>query len=191
MHSELPLTEGAANLARSERRTWAVVVASSLGTFAALALLAAVPQVPEDLSAALVGLLAVVAVLFTIVAYRTGVARRGLRKGCREVLAVGWTRAPDGCNYAVFTRDVDPAGAEPELVIRLPTRRQTRSSVAFLCGSTKPSRWGATALLAPDGELLALGRVRSRASGQKVWRRRHAPTPWWSAGENLASPPDL
>jgi hypothetical protein len=167
MDPEARVREGAANLAREERRAWGFALACALLSIAILWL----PKYRAPALGASVALAAIVAFR----AYQTRYARRRLSDGCREVLAVGWTRYPDGCHYALFAPDANPVTAEPELVVRLPTRRRTTSSPAFLCGRTKPSRWRAVALLDPEGDVLGVGGVRSTASGKKVWRRR--PTP--------------
>jgi hypothetical protein len=186
-----PPVNAASNLATYERRTWGVVLGCTTGGFVAL-VATSVVRVPEGLAVVVATFLLTVAFFFAIGAVRTRIARRGLTRGCREVFAVGWTRSPDGCNYAVFNRTVDPAtGGDPELVLRLPTRRGVTSSLAFLCGETRPSRWGAASLFSADGEVLGAGRVLPTARGQKIWRRRHAPTPWWSAGGGLNQPADI
>jgi hypothetical protein len=189
MNAELP-TEAAVNLARYKRWTWSIAAGCLVGAFTALAATSIV-ALPEGVAVVVAVFLVTVAFFFMVGAYRVRVARRGLNRGCREVLAVGWVRAPDGCNYAVFKCDDDPAKADPELVLRLPTRRRTMSSPALLCGSTRPSRWGAASLFSPDGRVLAVGRVRSQTSGHKVWRRRNAPTPWWTAGGGMNQPADI
>jgi hypothetical protein len=169
MNAETRVRAGSANLAREERRAWGVALASTLLSLAVLFFLSGRPK------AGALGLLVCVAAFAAFQAYQTRYARQRLRDGCREVLAVGWTRYPDGCNYAVFGPGADPGIAEPELVVRLHTRRRTRTSPAFLCGRTTPSRWRSVALLDPDGEVLGVGRVRPTASAEKVWRRRHSP----------------
>jgi hypothetical protein len=168
MEPEARVREGAANLAREERRAWGVALVGAILSPTAVVFL------PERLRPA-VGILVIVAVLYAFQAYQTRYARRRMKDGCREVLAVGWTRYPDGCNYALFAPDANPVTAEPELVVRLPTRRRTTSSPAWLCGRTEPSRWRAVALLDPEGDVLGVGGVRHTASGEKVWRRRRAP----------------
>jgi hypothetical protein len=171
-------------LKRAERRAWTVVAACALAAIVGLGL-------PAAVAAPLLALGLTVAAIYSWAALRTRAARRGLRHGCRAVLAVGWTRVPDGCNYALFAPDADAAATEPELVIRLPTRREVTTGPGVLWGSTRASRWNSVALLKEDGGLLGVGRVRPSAGGRKVWERRHSPTPWWAIGGSLNEPPDV
>jgi hypothetical protein len=195
MDPDALVAEGAANLAQGERLAWVVVLVSVLVggvSSASLYGAAVIPWLPGEVAAAVSGLSVVGTVFFTLAGFRTHLARRSLKQGCREVLAVGWMKPPDGCNYAVFQRDANPAESDPDLVLRLPVRRRTVKSLAFLCGSTRPSRFrSAAALLSPDGTVLGVGRVRPTANGQEVWRRRHAPAPWWWTGPDVRSRPDV
>jgi hypothetical protein len=129
-------------------------------------------RLPGTLAMILVLGPALFVVIVGVAAFRTSMARRKMAQGCRAILAVGWTRYPDGCNYAVFSPEADPATDDPKLVVRLPLRRRTVVSPALLCGPTRPSRLHAASLFAPDGHFLGAGRVRPQASGLKVWRRR-------------------
>ncbi len=174
-------------LAREERRAWTRAL-SVAGPTVLMAVFVA-PRIGR------IGWLVVAcgvgpAAVFTLVGYYTGVARRGLRQGCREVLVVGWTRIPDGCNFAVFPADADPHEVSPEFVLRIPTLRDTAKSLAWLCGTPKRSRFHALALLRLDGVVLGIGRVRSDRSSRKVWARRHSPTPRWIGGPP-STPPDV
>src|SRR5438105_10398337 len=110
MDTELPPAKAAVNLARSERRTWGVAVGCTVGAVVALA--SSIVGVPEGLTVVAATASVTVAFLVIIAGYRVHLARRGLSLGCREVFAVGWARVPDGFNYAVFNREVDPAKVE-------------------------------------------------------------------------------
>ena len=125
--------------------------------------------------------------LFGSAARRALVIRRALPKPCRSVLAVGWTRTPDGCNYAVFPPGAAPARIEPTLVIRLTLVRATTTTHALLVGSTRPHR--SAALVSPDGDLVGVGRVLRSSRARKVWAGRHRSTPRWVMDPGRNSPP--
>lgn len=181
-HDEPPRAKAA--LAAAERRAWRVALPLLLLSVVAFA----VPVGPVQLLAAA---LFTGSAVFGLQAYRTRTAKRHLRNGCMaEVLAVGWTRVPDGCNYAIFPPESDPTEREPDLVIRLPRAVATGTQRAWLCGSSEPSLVGGVALIDRSGRVVAVGRVRSPRSGAKVWARRHAPTPRWMGGRHLNDPPD-
>jgi hypothetical protein len=76
-------------------------------------------------------------------AVRARMARRAMGAGCREVYAVGWTRVPDGVNYAVFSPGADPEAAEPQLVLRLPAHDHERSALLRLDEALPARRFGA------------------------------------------------
>jgi hypothetical protein len=134
---------------------------------------------------------AVVAIVLWLTAYRIHFARRALTKDGRKVLAVGWARVPDGCNFAIFPIGVDPATAEPDLVVRLPRIRPTVMTRALFYGSSTPSMFSGVALLHRDGSVLGAGRVRSHRSAKKVWARRNERTPRWMSGRNRNQPPAI
>jgi hypothetical protein len=110
--------------------------------------------------------------IFGIAWVRATKASAGITDGpWLRVFAVGWCRPPDGCNYAVFA-DVRQPQDTPALVIRLPLRREMRSSNAWLCGAPKRGLLRSVALLAESGELLATGRVLRSSVAVDRWRRR-------------------
>jgi hypothetical protein len=137
----------------------------------------------------LVGAFALISFAYALTAIRAQKVRTSLGHGCLRVLAVGWTRSPDGCNFAVFPPDADPAISEPALVVRLATIRSTMTGHALLAGELR--RGKAVAIFTPGGEVLAVGRVRGDARAQRVWARRKRKTPWWSASSGRDSPPSV
>jgi hypothetical protein len=127
-----------------------------------------------------------VAVVFSITAIRANRLRRGLPEEARRVVVVGWTRAPDGSNYAIFSPGADTVSADPELVLKLAGARDVGSGKAILVGSNGPK--GAAALVDAAGTVLAVGGFRSPANATKVWARRHDATPWWAGAASRKAP---
>ncbi|HEY1479090.1 MAG TPA: hypothetical protein VGF46_03640 [Gaiellales bacterium] len=127
----------------------------------------------------------IVCAVFALVAIRANRIRRRLPGECRQVLAVGWTREPDGSNYALFRSGRE--GAEPDLVLRLTTSRQVGTSRALLLGASDEQR--TTALLTGDGGILAIGTLRRPESARRAWARRDEPRPWWAAAFTRKTPP--
>jgi hypothetical protein len=128
-------------------------------------------------------------VLYVSTARRARAVRRMLSHGCVSVVAVGWTRSPDGCNFAIFPPDANPSATEPSAVIRLSTIRPTATTAALLAGELRRSK--PVALFTTDGQALAVGRVRSRSRAQRVWARRNSTTPWYSASFGRESSPSV
>ena len=125
------------------------------------------------------------------VGYRARTARRAIGLGCRQVLAIGWTRSPDTSHYAVFPLNVPDHTSEPELVVRLAKTQRSRSGPMWLCGSARPAQRRSVALFDDDGNVLGYGRVLPQPTGLTVWQRRLTPTPWWARNTaHLNQPPD-
>jgi hypothetical protein len=125
---------------------------------------------------------ALVSLFFIWAVFRLQMARRSLAGPYLRVWAVGWSRAPDGCNYALFDPD-DTSHERPEWVLRLPIVRPVQSAAATLCGSPRPGAvLDSHALIDLDGNLIAAGRVVTADVGQKRWDRRHKPKSRWVAG---------
>jgi hypothetical protein len=178
---------GSRNLRARARQWWL----SAAAIFAAAVVLGV--AVPSDTVLAwCIGGAAVGVPAFAWAALRAGSARRGLRQGCPPVRAVGWVRSPDGANYAVFSRGVDPMVIEPEVVVRLPVRTlSARTLDAYLCGDVRPSRMRSVAILDEAGGVVGVGRVRGRENALKVWGRRHQRTPWYVPGESMNKAPSV
>ncbi len=173
-------------LRREERRSWLNAVL--LLAAGAAAVVIATTVYSSGLIWGVVLAAPLIATFFMLTATRARYVRLSLRNEYRRVLAVGWSRAPDGCNYAVFPLDSDTTTRDPDLVIRLATVRPTRTTVALLADAPAWP-WDAAALFAEDGEILAVGRVRKHDNGVRVWSRRNQDTPWWSMNPGRNSPP--
>jgi hypothetical protein len=119
-----------------------------------------------------------VAAVYAIVAFRAFSVWRHMPAEARRVIVVGWTRAPDGTNYAIFPTGTDTASTPPELVLKLTRSRDVVQTRAFLLDGDGAR--GPAALVDNEGTVLAVGRMRGAASAQKVWQRRSEPTPWWA-----------
>jgi hypothetical protein len=128
-----------------------------------------------------------VAGVFSITAIRANRLRRTLTEEARRVVVVGWTRAPDGSNYAIFSPGADTESADPELVLKLASARDVGSGKAILLGSNGPK--GAAALVDTAGNVLGVGGLRSPVNATKVWARRHDATPWWAGAGRRKPPP--
>jgi hypothetical protein len=128
-----------------------------------------------------------VAAVYALIAIRAFSIRRSLPAEARRVTAVGWTRAPDGSNYAIFPTGSDIQSDQPELVLKLARSRDVASTRAFLLGSNGPR--GSAALVDDRGSVLAVGGLRRPASARKVWERRGESTPWWAGAGNRKPPP--
>ena len=127
-----------------------------------------------------------VAGVFGLAAIRGNRLRKTLPEEARRVVVVGWTRAPDGSNYAIFSPGANLESAEPELVLKLASARYVESGKAILLGSNGPK--GSAALVDGAGKVLGVGGLRSPGNASKVWARRHESTPWW-AGAGTRKPP--
>ncbi len=131
-----------------------------------------------------------VAFVYGLSALRAYALVRNLPDETARVDAVGWTRAPDGSNYAIFTSGRDPRTDEPDLVLRLGSSKDTTTTKALLLGPLSPRR--SAALIGPDGEVLAVGGLRRDENAKRVWARRADDTPWWAGRAKrtpAASPP--
>lgn len=129
-----------------------------------------------------------IAAAFAMNGYRLRNAQHSLLGPYRKVWAVGWSRPPDGCNYALFD-GLQQAGGRPDWVLRLPTVRDVQSGAGFLCGEPQPGRLlGGHALIADTGTLLAAGRIVRHDLGQKRWERRTTPKSGWVSGGPGQSP---
>src|SRR4029077_16493280 len=123
-----------------------------------------------------------VGLLFIWTRFRLKEARRRLAGPYRKVWAVGWSRPPDGCNYALFEGQ-QMRGDRPDWVLRLPTVKAAQSRAAFLCGEIRPGNITAgNALIGQDGSLLAAGRIVAERTGQRKWQRRSARKSRWVGG---------
>lgn len=111
-------------------------------------------------------------------AYRAYAIVRNLPGETARVSAVGWTRAPDGSNYAIFASGSDQQHTDPDLVLRLGGVKDTTTTKALLLGPVGKRR--STALIGPDGEVLAVGSLRQPENAKRVWARRDEPSPWWA-----------
>ena len=127
-----------------------------------------------------------VAGVYSLTALRANRLRRSLPAEARRVVVVGWTRAPDGSNYAIFSPGANIESADPELVLKLASARDVGSGKALLLGSNGPK--GAAALVDAAGNVLGVGALRSPANGTKVWARRHDATPWWAGAASRKAP---
>src|SRR5438552_1752885 len=172
------------NLREAERAAWRGAAYLALGAIAAT--LGAVVTSMALLWGIAAGC-TLVAFFFALNARRARRVRSALATGCLSALTVGWTRAPDGCNIALFLPNADPATSEPEFVVRLGTVRPTTTAQAVVVGDVRPLR--AVAIITTDGDVLGVGRVRAKANGQRVWARRHRGVPWWSASSGRELPP--
>ena len=129
-----------------------------------------------------------VASFFVLTALRSRRVRAELGKGCLRVAVVGWTRAPDGCNFALFLSGDDPAdGGDPDFVVRLATKRPTTMTEALVAGEF--SAQSPVAILSSDGEDVEVGRVRDVWSASRVWARRNEGTPLYSLDPGLNTKP--
>jgi hypothetical protein len=96
-----------------------------------------------------------------------------------RVQVAGWTRTPDGTNYAIWPAGADSRTQEPAYVLRLSTaKKQTGSGEALLLGPVSPRR--SAALVGADGEILGVGGMRSAQSAARAWARRGDAAPWWT-----------
>jgi hypothetical protein len=128
----------------------------------------------------------VVAAVYALIAFRAFSIRRRIPSEARRVTVVGWTRAPDGTNYAVFPTGSDTDATPPELVLKLTRSRDVVQTRALLL-DTAGSR--VAALVDNEGSVLAVGRLRGAANAQKVWQRRSESTPWWAGAGKRTPPP--
>lgn len=176
----------AAGLRRAELRAWAGAGILALGAagIAVVGVLTSRVSVWSIASAA-----AAIAGFFCLTALRARTLRQHMSAGCRRALVVGWTRTPDGTNYAVFAPQADPTESDPDYVIRLALSQQTGTAEALVAG--KRAAWRAAAVLSQEGQVFAVGRVRAASNGRRVWKRRHRKTPWWVRGRSLNAPPSL
>jgi hypothetical protein len=123
-----------------------------------------------------------VAGVFALAAIRTRRIRKTLPEETRRVVVVGWTRAPDGSNYAIFSPGSNTESSDPELVLKLASARYVVSGKALLLGSNGPK--GTAALVDAQGKVLGIGGLRRPANANKVWARRGESTPWWAGAGN-------
>jgi hypothetical protein len=119
-----------------------------------------------------------VAAVYALIALRAFSVWRHMPAEARRVTVIGWTRAPDGTNYAIFPTGSDTGSTAPELVLKLTRARDVVQTRAFLLDADGTR--GRAALVDDKGTVLAVGRLRGAASAQKVWQRRREPTPWWA-----------
>jgi hypothetical protein len=111
--------------------------------------------------------------LFGVAWYRSRRVVSNLRNGpFSHVHAIGWTRPPDGCNYALFPEWTGVPG-NPKWILRLPLRRPMYEADGWLCGSSEPSLMGASALIDEGGVLLGYGRIIGHKKGLRRWNRRN------------------
>ncbi len=164
-----------------QRRNWKVAMLALAVGVVTLPLPAGILYLPAGAIA--------IAALFLLVAYRARAAERCLEGPCVEVFAVGWARAPDGCNYALFDSGADPSTDKPRWVLRLPRVRPLSSTRARLCGEPRPTLLGGRALIGRDGTLLAVGRIVDDATAQRRWERRHDKSPTWVYNPSGNRPP--
>jgi hypothetical protein len=111
--------------------------------------------------------------------------RRRVPADCLRVTALGWKQIPYARNYAIFAMSDDPTAQAPALVVRVASKQTIAPTSALLLGST--GRWRRVAVLREDGELLAVGGVRTDASARFVWGRKYLPTPPWPPAEKPRS----
>jgi hypothetical protein len=119
----------------------------------------------------------VVAAVYALIAFRAFSIRRGIPAEARRVTVLGWTRAPDGTNYAIFPTGADTDSTPPELVLKLTRSRDVVQTRALLLEATGTR---VAALVDNAGNVLAVGRLLGGESAQKVWQRRSESTPWWA-----------
>jgi hypothetical protein len=130
-----------------------------------------------------------IALLYGVTVKRARIVQQSFARGCLPVVAVGWTRSPDGCNYGLFPQDADPAVTEPSFVMRLSIIRPTATTSALVAGELRPRQ--PVGLFTAEGETLAVGRVRSPSRARRVWARRNRKTPWYSASSGREAPPSV
>ncbi|MEO9175310.1 MAG: hypothetical protein ABI317_07320 [Gaiellales bacterium] len=173
----------AANLAREARDA---AIRAGVLAFIALVLGGVVRHALAILAIGLTAGGLIVAAAYALIAFRAFSIRRRLPAEARRIIAIGWTRTPDGTNYAIFPTGGDTLSTPPELVLKLTRARDVAQTRAFLLGG-EGSR--SAALVDEKGAVLAVGRLRGAANGQKVWQHRAERTPWW-AGAGNHRPPD-
>jgi hypothetical protein len=123
--------------------------------------------------------------VYLVTALRASVLLRELPDETRRVTVTGWTRTPDGTNYAIY-----PAGGDlqhdPQSVLRVGSARDIAAGTAFLLETARLRR--SAALIGSGGEVLGVGSLRSPASAARVWARRGEPSPWWVGPTKRSDP---
>jgi hypothetical protein len=128
-----------------------------------------------------------VSFVYLLTALRASVLLRELPAETRRVAVVGWTRPPDGTNYAIWPAGADQ-GDEPEAVLGAGGARDVVSGGALLLVTTRLRR--SAALIGPAGQVLGIGSLRSPARAAKVWTRRDEPSPRWAGFANRPNAAD-